>query len=48
MGMTGRSLNPTLDWICALTFRYAHFEVDMEFGLNPTLDWICALTLLGL
>jgi len=41
------SLNPTLDWICALT---ADEEAEAEAetaGLNPTLDWICALTMKG-
>ena len=38
-------LNPTLDWICALTF-WDVLRKSSQFSLNPTLDWICALTLL--
>ena len=39
-----RSLNPTLDWICALTFHSPCCSRKQPFRLNPTLDWICALT----
>ncbi len=37
-------LNPTLDWICALTFFRMLLSEQGTDGLNPTLDWICALT----
>ena len=36
-------LNPTLDWICALTSKMEAIY-QKQLGLNPTLDWICALT----
>ena len=38
------SLNPTLDWICALTQRTFEPDFYTNMRLNPTLDWICALT----
>ena len=38
------SLNPTLDWICALTKSFCNSQKKAWKGLNPTLDWICALT----
>ena len=38
-----RRLNPTLDWICALT-RTSSTQSAKKGSLNPTLDWICALT----
>ena len=38
-------LNPTLDWICALTSGSVLFVHNLNERLNPTLDWICALTL---
>ena len=37
-------LNPTLDWICALTDGVRYLAQGVGAGLNPTLDWICALT----
>ena len=37
-------LNPTLDWICALTPGDDSLEERGWTCLNPTLDWICALT----
>jgi len=37
-------LNPTLDWICALTYIEVACDAASHSGLNPTLDWICALT----
>ena len=37
-------LNPTLDWICALTLPSVCSNLDSVLSLNPTLDWICALT----
>ena len=37
-------LNPTLDWICALTILDGTSKLAPEVRLNPTLDWICALT----
>ena len=36
-------LNPTLDWIYALTPLAKHIATP-ENRLNPTLDWIYALT----
>jgi len=39
-----KCLNPTLDWICALTVIMFGFLTLLIIRLNPTLDWICALT----
>ena len=46
MGCT--RLNPTLDWICALTYTTYDVTKAEHGGLNPTLDWICALTTVGM